>query len=67
MGQNSESWIYFMLLFPGDVASLLITGGHGGTVPENLAAAVARFIVNVVANTFLIRLPIRFAYRGGKE
>jgi hypothetical protein len=41
-----ESNLFFFLLYPGVVLSLLITGGHGGTRAEEATASVLSFIVN---------------------
>ncbi len=44
----------FYLLLPGNVVSLLITGGHGGTVTQDAVASFAAAIVNTVVYALLI-------------
>lgn len=44
-----RSVLYIYLLYPGWALSLLITGGHGGTLGEERVALVARVTVNIVA------------------
>jgi hypothetical protein len=50
----SESPVFFYLLYPGVVASLLITGGHGGTQFEEAIAPPVAFIVNAFVYAPLI-------------
>lgn len=45
----SESSGFFYFLMPGQVVSLLITGGHGGTNAEEMAGLIASFVVNTSA------------------
>jgi uncharacterized membrane protein len=41
-----ESPVLFYLLYPGEIVSLLITGGHGGTLLQDRIAPVASVAVN---------------------
>jgi hypothetical protein len=43
---TSTTLIY--LLYPGDMLSLLITGGHGGTLIEDRAGLAVGVLVNTV-------------------
>ncbi len=50
----SASNLWFYLLFPGEVTSLLITGGHGGTRMEGIMAPIACFLVNSLTYFLLL-------------
>lgn len=41
--------VLIYLLFPGNMVSIAITGGHGGTQLQELIAPLAGFIVNVTS------------------
>jgi len=41
--------VLFCALFPGNIASLMITGGHGGTRAEEAIAPVVEILINVAA------------------
>lgn len=38
----------WILVYPGAIASMLITGGHGGTHMEDYLGAAVSFFVNVL-------------------
>jgi uncharacterized membrane protein YeaQ/YmgE (transglycosylase-associated protein family) len=44
----------FFPLFPGLIAQLLITGGHGGTTTQEMLAPIVGATVNLFAYTLLI-------------
>ncbi len=46
LSRATESVVFFFLLYPGAALSLLITGGHGGTLSEERAGLVVGFLVN---------------------
>jgi len=46
---RTGSAVWFYLLYPGSVLSLLIKGGHGGTKSEEGLALVASLLMNTVA------------------
>ncbi len=43
--------ILFVLLYPGEVVGLWITGGHGGTSIEEGTAIAVSFLVNTLVYT----------------
>ena len=55
--------VLFFLLYPGLMLSLLITGGHGGTVFEDRAGLAVGFVGNVVVYTLLSALAISIGLR----
>ena len=47
-------WIGFLvLLYPGEILGLLITGGHGGTRAEQYLAMAVSFAVNTTLYTLI--------------
>ena len=46
LSRAAESSFFFFLLYPGNVLSLFITGGHGGTLAQDRIAPVVGFLVN---------------------
>ncbi|MES2392059.1 MAG: hypothetical protein V4555_10490 [Acidobacteriota bacterium] len=58
----STAMVLFYPLFPGLIASLLITGGHGGTASEERTATIVAILVNALFY-LLIVLTIRFFWR----
>ena len=48
LSRLTDSTALFFLLYPGISLSLLITGGHGGTVFEERTATVVTILVNVL-------------------
>jgi hypothetical protein len=54
---NAPTWItdpVLLLLIPGGFVGLFITGGHGGTHAENLAALIVGVCVNVAFYWFVL-------------
>jgi len=51
LGRLNSSEIFFYPLFPGEMLSLLITGGHGGTAVEEWTGSSASLFVNILAYT----------------
>lgn len=47
---------FFYLLYPGEIASLLITGGHGGTQLQEWVAQFVSILLNVFVLTLLLNL-----------
>jgi hypothetical protein len=47
------SIVFIYPLFPGMVLSLLITGGHGGTIAEDRIALVFGFAINTLTYSLL--------------
>jgi len=50
----STSGSFFYLLFPGVVADLYTTGGHGGTTREQLIGFVACIFVNTLVYSLIL-------------
>jgi len=50
---RTPSVALFYLLYPGSILSLLIAGGHGGTMFEETIALVAGLIVNMLVYAVL--------------
>lgn len=46
--------VLFYVLYPGNIASLLITGGHGGTRAEEAIAPVVGTLINVAAYVVVV-------------
>lgn len=53
LDRATESGLFFFLLYPGAALSLLITGGHGGTISEEVTALAAGFLVNTLVYAIL--------------
>jgi len=50
----TQSSALFYVLYPGNVASLMITGGHGGTSFQELIAPLIGILVNMAAYLVLV-------------
>ena len=45
---------FFYLLYPGNIVSQVITGGHGGTLLQERMALISSFILNVLVYFLII-------------
>jgi hypothetical protein len=57
------SGFFFYPLFPGEMASILITGGHGGTDVEELGGTVVGIVVNAFVYFAVFWLLVRLLIR----
>jgi hypothetical protein len=62
--QSHWSPILAYPLYPGEMVSLLVTGGHGGTLTQDKIGFAAELVVNLLAYllaTFLLFRATRFS------
>jgi hypothetical protein len=56
-----DSPLVFYLLLPGSLASVLVTGGHGGTLLEERMGPIVGLIVNLIVYMSIMAMTF-FAY-----